>query len=283
MTTVFFSTVNLFAAEKIMNEEKKKATSNEQLKNAIRKLERITERAEMSEGETQRVMASLMNLENKGVSVNHALKLMKVAIKGAHYSGQEVEEITGIVIDSIGINNKADDCAKTCEVCVKNRMQVRDMARVMSAVKDTVGKNVTPGQMQVMLNDLLDKGVGTEGLTMAIEQVRKSVENSFSFRESRRDVTLVVLNSLKEGLQGEELAERIREKTQKKLTERVSERKRISKEEHKKNVSTDTKDQIRIRERIRTEERLRERKEQEIKEEAKREEARKEEQERKNR
>ncbi|MCK5534287.1 hypothetical protein KAI68_04155, partial [bacterium] len=199
MITVFFSAGNLFAAKKMINAEKKKATSNEQLKKTIRKLEIITERKKMSEGETQRVKASLMNLVNKGVSEPYALKLMKIAIKGQNYNGQEVEEITGMITDCIGENCKANQCVKLCEVCLKNQLQVGEIARVMATVKNTVGKSISPGQIQVMIKDLLGKGVGTWGLTAAIEQVRESVENNFSFRESRRAVTLVVLSSLRKG------------------------------------------------------------------------------------
>jgi len=218
--------------------------SGRKLQKAIEKLEAAAAGKGMSEDDTKDAVSALNDLVDKGVPVKHALKVVEIAITLQDYDGEEVAAIArslGACVEESGVGK---ECSGIAQACIEKGLGAKEIARVMSAVENALGKDASARQLRIMTEDLLDKGSGVEGLEVAIEAVGKSVEEGYSPEESRKSVALIALEGLRDGLRGKELANEIRNEAQRDLGERGRVEREIARERAQERIPEDVKDRL---------------------------------------
>ena len=218
--------------------------ANEELTKAMEKVEAVAEKKGMSEDDARDAVTALKDLVDKGVPVKHALKVVETAITLQDYDGKEVAEMARSLGDCVEESGVGKECAKIAKTCIEKGLEAKEIARVMSAVEDALGKDASARQLRIMTEDLLDEGADMEGLEVAIEAVGKSVEEGYSPEESRKSVALTALKGLRDGLRGKELAKEIRKEAQRDLAERGKVEREIAKERVRERMPEDVKDRL---------------------------------------
>ena len=218
--------------------------SGKKLHKAIGKVEAAADEKGMSEDDTKEAVSALRDLVDKGVPVKHALRVVEIAITLQDYDGEEVAEIARSLGDCVEESGVGKECARIAQAGIENGLGAKEIARVMSAVEDALGKDASARQLRIMSEDLLDEGSGMEGLEVAIEAVGKSVEEGYSPEESRKSVALIALQGLRDGLRGRRLANEIRKEAQRDLVERGRVEREIARERARERIPDDVKDRL---------------------------------------
>ncbi len=92
-------------------------------------------------------------------------------------------------------------------------LKVSEIAKVSAAASKASEESTaqTRVQTKAMIDELLKEKCDAKGIEKALDAVKDAISNGYSPRESRAMVSVAVLEGLKDGLRGKELAEKIDE------------------------------------------------------------------------
>jgi len=182
-------------------------------KEATEEIKSVAKIKGLSEVDVSTSVSVLSDLIAKGVPVEDALVVVKSAID-RNCSGPEIASIAKSLCDTVEKEGSAKEIATIAKICVEEGLKGEEIAKVMLKVQVAMRKDTSARQLRILTKDLLDNGCNANGLCVAIESVGKCVEQGFSPDEARKSVALVAIKGLKDGLRGEELADKIRKEAQ---------------------------------------------------------------------
>jgi len=227
------------------------AEEPEKVKQAEEEIEKTAQEKGKKASDVEQATKALSELVEKGVPVEHALGVVKIALTLQNYDGEDVAKIARSLGETVEKSGHAKEISKIAKVCIKKNLKSEDVEKVMSTVSEAIDKDVSPRQLRILSEDLLDKDANVDGLTTAIEAVSKSVEAGFSPEESRKTVALIALKGLRDGLRGQELAAEIRKEAKRHLPEKALREREKAREHMERRVPEDVKDYLKEREEMR--------------------------------
>lgn len=89
----------------------------------------------------------------------------------------------------------------------------QDIATITRRATEAYGRGASSHELVNLVEDLNKDGVAAPGILNAIEAVGRLAEEGYDDAETRRGVALTVLQNLRDGVRGRELADAIREET----------------------------------------------------------------------
>lgn len=151
----------------------------------------------------------------QNVGLEEALNQIETKLKTSDYSAAELSALKTALRQTLK-NAKSidvDAIVDSAKLCKSYGLGVAEAAKVSAAANRASEESTaqTRAQTNALVKECLKDGCDAEGLEAALEAVKSAIAQGYSPKESRGIIAATVLEGLKDGLRGKELAAKIHE------------------------------------------------------------------------
>lgn len=161
------------------------------------------------------VIFAAVSVYAQNSSLQTALEQVELNLKNAEFNAGEITEIKNHLRIALkdARNVDADAISEAAIECKKHGLTIAQSAKVSAAAARASQEATlqTRTQNRAMIRESLKEGCDAEGVEAALEAVKSAIASGNSPKAARGMVAVTVLEGLKDGLRGKELAAKIHE------------------------------------------------------------------------